>query len=146
MVEHAHSAGPRSGRGAGWWPQLYEPLKQFGERVADWFAPCSEASAVNDYYEISMELPGVKPDDIEVSLHDNQLTVKGEKRFAREEKGRSYFFSEREYGAFERSFRLPPDAAKEDIAAEFENGVLQLRVAKAGPAPDKTKKIEIRAR
>ena len=121
-------------------------MKQFGERIADWFAPRSEASAIKDYYEISMELPGVKPDDIEVSLHDNQLTIKGEKRFAREEKGRSYFFSEREYGAFERSFRLPPDAAKDGIAAEFENGVLQLRVAKAGPPPDKSEKIEIRVK
>ena len=142
MVEHTHSAGRR----AGWWPQLYEPLKQFGEKIADWFAPRSEASAAEDYYEISMELPGVRPDDIEVSLHDNHLTIKGEKRFAREEKGRSYFFSEREYGAFERSFKLPPDAAKEGISAEFENGVLQLRVAKAGPPPDRTKRIEVRAK
>lgn len=142
MVEHTHSAGRR----AGWWPQFYEPLKQFGEKIADWFAPRSEASAVKDYYEISMELPGVKPEDIEVSLHDNHLTVKGEKRFAREEKGRAYFFSEREYGAFERSFKLPPDAAKEGIAADFENGVLQLRVAKAGPPPEQKKRIEINAR
>ena len=142
MVEHTHSAGQR----AGWWPQLYEPLRQFGEKLADWFAPRSEASAVKDYYEISMELPGVKPADIEVSLHDNHLTVKGEKRFQREEKGRAYFFSEREYGAFERSFRLPADAAKDGISAEFENGVLELRVAKLGPPPDKKQKIEVRAR
>ena len=49
MVEKSHTAG--------WWPQLYEPLRHMGQRVADWFAPRSEASAVADYYEINDDLP-----------------------------------------------------------------------------------------
>lgn len=137
MVEKSHTAG--------WWPYLYQPLKGLGERIADWFAPRSEASAVQDYYEISLELPGVNADDIDVSVEDGHLTVKGEKRFEREEKGRTYFFSEREYGAFQRSFRLPPDARPDDVTADFTNGVLVLKVPKAGPPQERTKRIQIRS-
>ena len=137
MVEKSHTAG--------WWPNLYEPLRGMREKIADWFAPRSEASAVQDCYEISLELPGVNADDIDVSVEDGQLTVKGEKQFQREEKGRTYFFSEREYGAFQRSFRLPPDARPDDVTANFTNGVLVLKVPKAGPPKDRTKRIEIRS-
>ena len=138
MVEKSHTAG--------WWPNLYEPLRGIGERIADWFAPRSEASAVQDHYEINLELPGVKAGDIDVSIENGQVTVKGEKRFQREEKGRTYFFSEREYGAFQRSFRLPPDARTDEVTAEFSDGVLALKVPKAGPPPDRTKRIEIRSK
>lgn len=136
MVEKSHTAG--------WWPYLYDPLRGIGEKIADWFAPRSEASAVQDRYEICLELPGVKADDIDVSVDDGHLTVKGEKRFEREEKGRTYFFSEREYGAFQRSFRLPPDAQADDVTADFTNGVLVLKVPKAGPPQERTKRILIR--
>ena len=90
MVEKSHTAGSR--------PSLYEPLKRFGEKIADWFAPLSEASAREGRYDITLELPGVKAEDIDVSVHEGHLTIKGEKRSEREEKGRTYFFSEREYG------------------------------------------------
>ncbi len=137
MVEQSHTAG--------WWPQLYEPLKGLGEKVADWFAPRSEASALQDCYEIDLELPGVKPEDIDIQLQDGQLTVKGEKRFSREEKGRSFFFSERQYGAFQRSFRLPADADNDQIAASFCDGVLMLKVPKSGGGGGNARKIEVRS-
>ena len=136
MVEKSHTAG--------WWPQVYEPLRHLGERIADWFAPRSEASTIKDCYEISIELPGVKVEDIDVSAHDNHLTVKGEKRAEREEVGRSYFFSEREYGAFQRTFRLPPDADQDNISADYRDGVLSLRVPKAGPPPETKTQIKVR--
>ena len=137
MVEKTHSAG--------WWPHLYDPLRNIGEKIADWFAPRSEASAVEDSYEITMELPGVKAEDVDVSLDNNTLTVKGEKHFQREEKGRSFFFSEREYGSFQRSFRLPADADQDNVTAGFKDGVLSLRVRKVGPPPETSKRIEVRS-
>jgi len=136
MVEKTHTAG--------WWPQVYEPLRNIGAKIADWFAPASDAASTKDAYEINMELPGVEADDIDIALDDGQLTIRGEKRFQREEKGRTYYFSEREYGAFQRSFRLPADADATDIAADFQNGVLTVRIPKAGPPQDKAKKIQIR--
>jgi HSP20 family protein len=136
MVEKSHTAG--------WWPQLYEPLKGFGEKIADWFAPRSDASAAVDAYEICLELPGVKSDDIDVSMEADSLTVRGEKRFEREEKGRTYFFSEREYGAFQRSFRLPADAEGENAEANFQDGVLIIRVPKKGQTEVSSRRIEVK--
>ena len=136
MVEKSHTAG--------WLPNLYEPLRGIGEKIADWFAPRSEASAGKSTYDITMELPGVSNDTLDVSVHDGNLTIKGEKRFEREEKGRTYFFSEREYGAFQRSFRLPADAQADDITADFKNGVLTVKVPKVGPPRDRSKRIKVR--
>ncbi len=136
MVEKSHTAG--------WWPDLCQPLRNIGQRVADWFAPRSDASALEDYYEINVELPGVKTEDVDVSVEDNSLTVRGEKRYEREETGRTYFFSEREYGAFQRTFRLPPDADGEKIDAEFSDGILRLRVAKRTPLKTEGRRIEVR--
>lgn len=136
MVEKTHTAG--------WWPQVYEPLRHIGTKIANWFAPPSDAAVTEDTYEINVELPGVKADDIDIAVENGQLTIKGEKRFEREEKGRTYYFSEREYGAFQRSFRLPGDADPDKVVADFADGVLTVRIPKAGARPDKAKKIEIR--
>lgn len=136
MVEKSHTAG--------WLPNIYEPLRQVGQKVADWFAPRSDASTAADKYEINVELPGVKAEDVDVSVHDNSLVVSGEKRFEHEESGRTYFFSEREYGSFQRTFRLPPDADGEKIDAEFSDGILTLMVPKLTTSPKSTKKIAVR--
>jgi len=136
MVEKTHTAG--------WWPQVYEPLRNIGAKIADWFAPASDAASTEDAYEINMELPGVEADDIDIAVDDGQLTIRGEKRFQREEKGRTYYFSEREYGAFQRSFRLPADADADNVAADFLNGVLTVRIPKAKPRQENAKKIQIR--
>ena len=132
-------------RTAAFWPNLYEPLRSFGQRVADWFAPRAEAKASGANYEITMELPGVSGDDIDVSLHEGVLTVKGEKHSEREEEGEGYFFSEREYGRFQRTFRLPADAKGDKIAADFTNGVLKITVPKLAEEKAKAKKIRVNA-
>ncbi len=135
MVEKTHTAG--------WLPGLYEPFRQIGEKIADWFAPKSEASATSDFYRIDVELPGVKPEDIDLSVHENSLTVRGEKHFEHQEGGKSYFFSEREYGAFQRTFRLPSDADADSAEADFDNGVLTIRVPKHGETRPDGRKIAI---
>ncbi|MGI9426483.1 MAG: Hsp20/alpha crystallin family protein [Hyphomicrobiaceae bacterium] len=136
MVEKSHTAGAL--------PNIYEPLRNIGQKIADWFAPRSEASAAEDYYEIIVEIPGVKAEDVDVAVHDGSLVVSGEKRSEHHESGRTYFFSEREYGAFQRSFRLPPDADNNTIDATFGDGVLTLRIAKRSSAPDDRRRIEVR--
>lgn len=74
MVEKTHTAGA-----TGTWPQFYEPFRNFGQKVADWLAPASEASSTDGSYKISLELPGVEEKDIDISVHDGVVTVKGEK-------------------------------------------------------------------
>jgi HSP20 family protein len=137
MVERSHAAG--------WLPQTYAPLRKLGEKVAEWFAPKADAALGEDAYEISLELPGVAAGGIEVTVQDGSLTIQGEKRFEHEETGRAYFFSEREYGAFQRSFRLPPDAAGDRIDAAFKNGVLTIKIPKLQPAEGDSRKILVRA-
>ena len=136
MVEKSHTAGA--------WPHLYEPLRGLGQKVADWFAPRSEASAMADYYEIKVELPGVTAENVDVSVHGNSLTIRGEKQSEQEETRQDIFFSEREYGAFQRTFRLPPDAASDKIDAEFKDGVLSLKIAKQKSTESAARKIDIR--
>jgi HSP20 family protein len=140
MVEKSHIAG---GLGTDWWPSIYAPLGRFGRELADWLAPRADAAARQDCYEINVELPGVSADNVDVSIEENMLTVKGEKRHAHDEAGRSYFFSEREYGAFQRSFRLPTDTQADKITASFKEGVLTVRVPKAGPPPETSRRVKV---
>ncbi len=136
MVETSHTSG--------FWPQLYEPFRTFGRQVADWFAPPSEASSDNDAYQIALEIPGVQLADIDITLQDNVLTIKGEKRTNREEKKDNVYFCERQYGAFQRSFRLPPDAQGDSIDARAVDGVLKLSIPRRA-AQNGAHKIEIRS-
>lgn len=136
MVESSHTAGL--------WPSLYEPFRALGHRMADFFAPASEAGSDETVYEIDLELPGVAQGDIEISVGDNVLTVKGEKRSAREERKGAVYFSERHYGAFQRSFRLPEDAEAGQVDASFKDGLLMLTIPRRRPEPPKQQKITIR--
>lgn len=133
-VEKGHSA----------WPHLFEPFRAAASAVANFFSPSADAANASDAYEINLELPGVSADDIDVSLHDHVLTIKGEKKHTHEEKTKTYYFSERSYGAFQRSFRLPGDVQADDIAADFTDGVLTLTLPKTLPAAREQKKIEVR--
>ena len=128
---------------AGLWPSIYEPVRNFGARMAEWLAPASDATSNEDAYRISVELPGVAEKDIEVSVHEGVVTVKGEKSDSREESGDTWYFSERQYGAFSRSFRLPADADAEKISADLKDGVLTLSVPKKGPDGSEAKKVKI---
>ncbi len=136
MVERSQTGG--------WMPSLYEPIKKVSQKVADWFAPRSDAAVTTSAYEIAMELPGVEPDNIDIAVQDGMLVVSGEKQFEHEESGKSYFFSEREFGAFQRAFRIPLDADAEAIDAEFKNGVLTIRLPKARPVDGNARKVAVR--
>ncbi|PKP71827.1 MAG: glutamyl-tRNA amidotransferase [Alphaproteobacteria bacterium HGW-Alphaproteobacteria-4] len=129
---------------SGFWPTLYEPFRSFGTRLAEWVAPAAEASEKDGAYTIAMELPGVDEKDVEVTVEDGVVTVKGEKKTSREEKGETWYFSERQFGAFSRSFRLPTDADEAAVKADLKGGVLIVSVKKkAAGAVAKAKKVAI---
>ena len=136
MVEKSHTSG--------FWPSLYDPLRQLGERVSEWLAPASEASGDDAAYRIAVELPGVEEGDIHLSVEDGVVLLKGEKRTEREEKGETWYFSERQYGSFSRSFRLPPDAHGEEEDAQLKDGVLTITIPKVAPKKQEAAKVEIR--
>lgn len=128
----------------GLWPSLYDPLRSFGHRLAEWLSPATEASGSDEAYEISMELPGVAEDDIELTVDDGVLTIRGEKKTQTEKSGDTWYFSERQYGAFRRSFRLPADADGGKASAQMKDGVLHVSVPKLAPQKaDTARKIPI---
>jgi HSP20 family protein len=139
MVEKAHTA---AGDHA-WWPSLYAPIRGVGQKIANFFAPQADAAATDDSYEISIELPGVSAEEIDVSVNEGMLTIQGEKKSEHEEKGKTYYFSERTYGAFERSFRLPENALADKISADFKDGVLNLKIPKRGATAETARKIPV---
>ncbi len=94
-------------------------------------------------YSISVEIPGVDKDSIQISLNDGNLTIRGEKKQEKEEKDRNYHRIERSYGSFQRVLSLPPDADSDKIDASFKNGVLIVTLPKIPGAKSSVKTIPI---
>ncbi len=129
----------------GLWPSLYDPFRNFGTKLADWLSPATEASGNREAYNISMELPGVSDDDIDLTVEEGVVTIRGEKKTHEEKKGDTWYFSERQYGAFRRSFRLPDDADGAKASARMKEGVLHVTVPKKPVEESETsKKIDIK--
>lgn len=127
----------------GFWPSLYDPFQRIGARMADWLTPASEASVQDDAYRIAIELPGVAEEDIDVSVHDGVVRVSGEKKTSHEEEGETWYFSERQFGSFSRSFRVPPDADQDAVEAELDDGVLTLVLPKRSEPEASAKSVKI---
>ena len=89
------------------------------------------------------ELPGIGEKDVQVSVRDGVLSLKGEKKSERDEKKDTYHLVERSYGSFERSFTLPDSADEDKIAADFNRGVLRIVVPKRAEAVKTERKIPI---
>ena len=126
-----------------WWSHVLNPVRHFGERVAQYFSPTAEAAATGEAYEIAVELPGISEDEIQLEIQGNRLVVTGEKRARHEESGRNYYFSERVYGRFRRSFQLPADADLAKVGAMHKDGVLTVTVAKYSSLEPESKRIPI---
>ncbi len=97
----------------------------------------------DDAYILKAELPGVSKDDGKITLRENLLTIKGEKRKEKEEKNRNSYRSERMYGTFERTFTLPSMVRDERIQANFKDGVLTVEIPKSEEV--KPKEIPVKA-
>jgi len=93
---------------------------------------------------VEAELPGVEEKDVSVTLANGILTIKGEKKQAKEEKSENVYVSERSYGTFERSLRLPETIDETKVDAKFEKGVLKVTAAKKPEAVKAERKIEIK--
>jgi HSP20 family protein len=112
--------------GAEWWPEI-EVAEREGKIV------------------ITADLPGLKPDDIEVDVNRGELTIKGERRNEHEEKDERYYHRERRYGAFVRTIPLPEGVDPEKVEASFKNGVLEVVVPAPAEEKEGGRKVEIRS-
>jgi HSP20 family protein len=98
--------------------------------TASWYPAC-DVFEDKDAIKIVAEVPGVKPGDVKLSLENNLLTIRGEKRQQAEERTERVHRYERSYGSFERTFALPSTVDPERIQADYENGVLTVTIPKA---------------
>jgi HSP20 family protein len=109
--------------------------------TVDW-APRVDISETDKEFTIKAEIPDVKKDDVKVSIDKGVLTIKGEKKLEKEEKGKKFHRVECQYGSFTRSFTLPDNVDESAIKASFKDGVLNVQIQKAEKV--KPKAIEVK--
>ena len=132
-----HGLDSLLGRPSVHWPEgQEEPMA-----VAEW-SPLVDISEDDKEYLIKAELPDVKKEDVKVTAQEGTLTIMGERKFEKEEKGKKYHRVERAYGSFGRSFSLPDDASPAKVSAEFKDGVLTVHLVKDEKA--KPQQVEVK--
>ena len=124
---------------------------QFGRLFGEWsrdfdvfdraWSPTVDLKETDDAYTLEADLPGMKKDEIDVSVMDNVVTLKGERKHEAETKEKGYHRVERRYGSFERSFEIPGGFQGDKISANYENGVLKVTLPKREET--KPKQIEV---
>lgn len=114
-----------------------------GENLHTWF-PATDVSETPEQLILRLEVPGLARDDIKLSVENNMLAVRGEKRQETATEGENFYRCERAYGSFERSFALPSHVDPERVKASIEDGVLTIRLPRREEA--KARAIEIEGR
>jgi len=122
-------------------PVRKEGGKEEAMTVAEW-APLVDIVEDEKEYLIKADLPEIKKEEIKIAVQNEVLTITGERKYEKEEKGKKYHRVERAYGSFARSFSLPEDADATRVAAEFKDGVLKVHLPKSEKA--KPKSIEVK--
>ena len=115
----------------GWDPMLrYDwPARTQGTQAAT-FTPTFNVVERNDAYYLSADVPGVRDEDLDVTVQDNYLVVSGSRNAEERKEGDNYYVYERRYGNFSRAFQLPDNADPNAVDADMKNGVLEVRIAK----------------
>lgn len=115
-----------------------------GGRKDVFLTPAVDIIDEKDHIKVRADLPGMKKDDIEVSLDSGILTIKGEKKEEKEVKEKDYLRSERYYGAFHRSFTLPSGVDAQKVNAAYKDGVLEVLLPKKEEAKAKQVKVDVK--
>jgi HSP20 family protein len=126
-----------------WGPGWNLPSLDMGGDWLGGFNPRMDVSDDGKEVSITVEVPGIAEKDIEVTLTDNLLTIKGEKRRESEQKGKDFLRRERSYGSFRRSLRVGPEIDASKVKASFKDGVLHVSLPKSPAAQQRTHKIPI---
>jgi HSP20 family protein len=121
---------------------LWAGLPREGLAAAAW-APVVDIEETDKEYLIKAELPELKKEDVKVSIREGVLTIEGERRKEKEEKGRRFHRLERSYGRFLRSFTLPPDADEKGVRADFKDGVLSIHVGRSATARPRAIEVKV---
>lgn len=122
--------------------RLWRGLAEGRQRQESWL-PAVDVFDTKDAVVLKAELAGMNPDDIQIEVEDNVLTIKGERKFEEKVEEERYYRVERRFGSFQRSLALPQGVRPEDISANYEDGILEVRVPKA--EEEKPKRITVSA-
>ncbi|SHJ99894.1 heat shock protein Hsp20 [Malonomonas rubra DSM 5091] len=106
------------------------------------WAPRVDISETDNNFLIKAEIPGIKREDVKINIEDNVLTIHGERKEEKEEKGRKFHRVECRYGSFSRSFTLPQNTQMDHVEATFKDGILNLQIPKK--QAEKSKQIEVK--
>ena len=123
--------------------RLWRGVADGGKRQESWL-PAVDVFDTKDAVVLKAELAGMRPDDIQIEVEDNVLTIKGERRFEEKVDEDRYYRVERRFGSFQRSLALPQGVKADDIQASYEDGILEVRVPKA--EEEQPRKITVTAR
>ena len=113
-----------------------------GMRFGDW-APAMDVEETDKEYLIKADLPAIPKDDVKIRIEEGVLTVEGERKQEKEEKGRKFHRIERSYGKFVRRMALPTDVDQQQIVADFKEGVLQVRLPKKATAAPRSVEVKV---
>ena len=119
------------------WPERRKDL------LASEWAPSIDVAETDEEIVVTAELPGVKQDEVDITITDDVLTLKGEKKEEKEVKEKNYHRVERSYGSFQRSISLPTGVKSDEAKASYKDGVLHITVPKAEEAKPKQIKIDV---
>ena len=108
------------------------------ESDVKYFTPAIDIHETDAEFQMSVDLPGLKKDDVKIELNGRNLTLSGVRQYENKEQSEGYSRREKFYGEFRRSFTLPENINTEDIKAQMQNGVLELRLPKHEVARSKT--------
>jgi HSP20 family protein len=120
----------------------WDPFGDLGRNLPQTFAPRFEVKERPDAYVFRADMPGVKEEDLDISLQNGVLTISGSRSAEEKQEGETYYLYERSYGSFSRSFALPESADAEKVEARLHNGELYLTIGKRQEA--RPRKIELK--
>jgi HSP20 family protein len=125
--------------------RLMRMFNEFPMEVTSQFNPRIDISEDEKNIYVEAEVPGIRKEDLKISIQDNILTISGEKKHEFEDKKeKNYYRSERCYGSFQRSFTLPADINRDKTEANFEDGILKINIEKSQPKEEKARTIQIK--
>ena len=123
--------------------ESYGPEGREESLTSTTFAPPVDVYEDEHKVTLKLEIPGVNQQDVDIRLENSTLTVRGERKFDKEEKEENFHRIERRYGSFTRSFTLPNTVNAEDVSANYENGILKIKLGKRAEAKPKQIKVNV---
>jgi HSP20 family protein len=115
-----------------------------GDGASRFFDPNIDFTEDENQYLVKADLPGIRKEDVDISITGHMLTIKGERKEELEKKGKSFYHAERTFGSFQRTIELPTEVDMDQVKATYKDGVLELAIPKSEKTKPKQIKVEVK--